>query len=100
MKQTILLSQKSARNLSGKTLEVKNAEEDRDDYDKYLVSDRRWKKIVGLLRMCAYINGRKEVNLSDCVIIPYCLWSTEIQVNEIFEIVADLIIPVYICAQY
>lgn len=78
-----------------KTLEVKNAEEDRDDYDKYLVSDRRWKKIVGLLRMCAYINGRKEVNLSDCVIIPYCLWSTEIQVNEIFEIVADLIIETF-----
>lgn len=74
-----------------KTLELKNREDDRADDDKYLISDRRWKKIVGLLRMCAYINGRTSVDLSDCVIIPYCLWSTETQETEIFDIVADLI---------
>lgn len=78
-----------------KTLALKNKEENRYDDDKYLISDRRWKKIVGLLRMCAYINGRTEVNLSDCVIIPYCLWSTEIQEAEIFNIIADLIVETF-----
>ena len=73
------------------SLEVKNQEENRDDDDKYLISDRRWKKIVGLLKMCAYLNDRSEINLSDCVIIPYCLWSTEIQEAEIFTIISDLI---------
>ena len=75
-----------------KTLVIKNKEEKRDDDDKYLVSDRRWKKIVGILKMSAYINGRTEIDLSDCTIIAYCLWSTETQEEEVFGIVADLLV--------
>ncbi len=39
------------------------------------VSDRRWKKIVRLLRTAAMLNGRAEVALTDCFIIGNALWN-------------------------
>lgn len=42
--------------------------------DPIYVSDRRWKKIGRLLRTSAHLNGRERVDLSDCFLIPYCIW--------------------------
>ena len=39
------------------------------------VSDRRWKKIVRLLRTSAYLNDRKEISLTDCFLITHCIWN-------------------------
>ena len=39
------------------------------------VSDRRWKKVAGAMRACAFLNGRSETNLSDLCLLPHCLWS-------------------------
>ena len=39
------------------------------------VSDRRWKKIVNLLRTSAFLNGRKKVGYSDLFIIEDAIWS-------------------------
>ena len=38
------------------------------------VSDRRWKKIVKLLRVAAWTNGRDEVTIWDCWLLQHCLW--------------------------
>ncbi|MEO1451521.1 MAG: AAA family ATPase, partial [Bacteroidota bacterium] len=39
------------------------------------IFDRRWKKLVRLLRTAAFMHGRKEVNLMDCFLAVHCLWS-------------------------
>jgi len=41
------------------------------------VSDRRWKKIVHLLRASALLHGRNEVQPLDCAIIRHCVWNAE-----------------------
>ncbi|MDR2797642.1 MAG: AAA family ATPase [Treponema sp.] len=37
-------------------------------------SDRRWRKILRLLRTSAFLNDRKQVDLMDCFLIKHCLW--------------------------
>lgn len=39
----------------------------------YFVSDFRWKKIVRILKTCAFLNGRNEVDLMDCSLIDYAI---------------------------
>ena len=39
------------------------------------VSDRRWKKIVNLLRTSAHLNGRKKVGYSDLFVLENTLWT-------------------------
>lgn len=39
------------------------------------VSDRRWVKIVQLLRVAAYTEGRTLVLWPDCWLLQHCLWS-------------------------
>lgn len=39
----------------------------------YYVSDSRWKKIVRILKTCAFLNGRSEVDLMDCSLIDYAI---------------------------
>ncbi|MDR2393639.1 MAG: AAA family ATPase [Treponema sp.] len=38
-------------------------------------SDRRWRKIVRLLRTSAFLNDRKQVDLMDCFLVKHCLWN-------------------------
>lgn len=71
-------------------LAVRNADKKRDDAEKYYVSDRRWKKIVNLLKASAYLNGRAEVDLMDLQLVEHCLWSTTNQRKEIGEILRDI----------
>lgn len=73
-------------------LEIKNYNKSlKEDDEPFLVSDRRWKKIVGLLKMSAFLNDRKEINLSDFEIVPYCIWSTEKQYEDGKKIVKNVI---------
>ena len=55
------------------------------------VFDRRWKKIVRLLRTCAFLNGRSQVDLMDCFLMVHCLWSHPGQLEAIREIVSGAI---------
>ena len=62
-----------------------------DLVDPPYVSDRRWKKIVGLLRVSAYLNGRDAVDLSDCLILNHMLWDKDEQILSVTKLVAQAI---------
>ncbi|MFO0680527.1 MAG: AAA family ATPase [Sandaracinus sp.] len=52
------------------------------------VSDRRWKKIVKLLRTVALVDGRDEVTRWDFWVVSHCVWTTPEQrpaVQEWYE---------------
>jgi MoxR-like ATPase len=45
------------------------------------ISDRRWKKIIRLLRASAFLNGRKEIDITDCFLIKNCIWNEEYEID-------------------
>lgn len=53
--------------------------------ERIAVSDRRWRKIVKLLQVTAWTNGRKRVSIWDCWVLQHCLWDTP----EVREAVYD-----------
>ncbi|TXB61461.1 AAA family ATPase [Phaeodactylibacter luteus] len=55
------------------------------------VHDRRWKKIVRLMRASAFLNGRSKVDLMDCFLMVHCLWGEPQQRDKIQEIVTEAI---------
>lgn len=57
----------------------------------FAIYDRRWKKIVRLLRTSAFLNERTKVDLMDCFLITHCLWNSPEQVETAQEIVAETI---------
>ena len=73
-----------------KILTKKNSEIT-DETEKYLVSDRRWKKIANLMRVSAYCNNRIETDVMDATLIADCIWSTEKQESEVQQILSDAI---------
>jgi MoxR-like ATPase len=68
-----------------------------DQYDQthetgqFRIYDRRWKKIIRLLRTSAFLNERPKVDLMDCFLMPHCLWSQPEQLEIAQEIVAETI---------
>lgn len=57
------------------------------DLTPIYVSDRRWKKIVSLLRTSAFLNGTDTIRFSDCTLLLYCLWDEVEQIPIIEKIV-------------
>lgn len=56
------------------------------------VSDRRWRKIVGILRTSALLNGRGEVDASDCFLLENLLWDKDDQIMSVRRLVAEVIV--------
>ena len=56
-----------------------------------LVNDRRWKKMIRLMRTSAFLNGRSRVDLMDCFLMKHCLWSKPDQQALIQDILSDAI---------
>jgi len=52
------------------------------------IYDRRWKKIIHLLRTSAFLNGRSKVDLMDCFLMEHCLWNRP----EHREVIQEMII--------
>ncbi len=50
------------------------------------VSDRRWLKIVRLLRVAAFSEDRDEVSLADCGLVAHCVWNKPEQRDRVFEL--------------
>ncbi len=57
----------------------------------FYISDRRWKKIIKILRTSSFLNGRKFVDLMDCFLIPYMLWDEPDQIQIVNIIVKESI---------
>lgn len=55
------------------------------------ISDRRWKKIVGLLRTSAYLNESATIRFTDCLLISGCLWDEITLLPVVEEIVQQSI---------
>lgn len=76
----ILLNIKSDIELHNQNLE---------DIDELIyISDRRYKNIAQLLKVCAYLNDRKEILPIDLALLEHCLWSNEkdkIIIKEILQ---------------
>ena len=77
-----------------KELTAQNAalsEEEKAAGEAFAIGDRRWKKIVRILKTSAFLNDRTEVDLMDCQLIEYCIWNTEKQQKKAREIVEKCI---------
>lgn len=66
-------------------VDVIGAEKHRSIY----VSDRRWKKIVGLMKASAFINGRQCVEYADMLMIYHCLWNEPDEIDGTRKIVVE-----------
>jgi MoxR-like ATPase len=66
-------------------------DKDGNKENQIYISDRRWRKIVRLLRTSAFLNDRKTVDLMDCFLIKDCLWNEEPQIETAKQIVHDTI---------
>jgi len=71
-------------------IELHNLEEENNE-KKIYVSDRRWRKIVQLMRTSAFLNDRKEVDLMDCFLIMHCIWNEEEQKDTMQRFVRESI---------
>ena len=93
---TVQLSEEARAVISAirKELTVQNetlSEEEKASGESFAIGDRRWKKIVRILKTSAFLNDRTEVDLMDCQLIEYCIWSTEKQQKKAREIVEKCI---------
>jgi MoxR-like ATPase len=55
------------------------------------VSDRRWKKIVKILKTSAFLNDRKVIDLMDCFLIAHTIWDEVEQIGVVKEFVSDAV---------
>jgi len=67
------------------------SEEEKAAGEAFAIGDRRWKKIVRILKTSAFLNDRTEVDLMDCQLIEYCIWGTEKQQKKARQIVETCI---------
>lgn len=59
---------------------------------KYYVSDRPWKKAVGVIRMSAYLNDRNEADISDLLLLAHMLWTEEGSIPFIRKILSETVV--------
>lgn len=65
------------------------------DHDVY-VSDRRWKKIIHLLKASAYVHGRAQIEPVDLFPLWHCLWSEPVEQEEVRKLVVRSLFATYI----
>lgn len=80
--------------LTRKASESKDKEKDEGGIDpaKFYISDRRWKKSIGVIRVSAYLNGRNTVDLSDLLLLRHMLWNDEDTIKVVEYILVEEIV--------
>jgi MoxR-like ATPase len=67
-------------------------EDNKENVEKQIyVSDRRWRKIVRLMRTSAFVNDREKIDLMDCFLIKHCIWNEESQTDTVWQFVSGAI---------
>ena len=64
---------------------------DEKQENQIYISDRRWRKIVRLLRTSAFLNDRKAVDLMDCFLIAHCIWNEPTQFAAVLQFTKDAV---------
>lgn len=54
------------------------------DHEIY-VSDRRWRKIIKLMRVSSFTNNQTEVTVYDAWLLPHCLWEKPEQLEGLIN---------------
>jgi MoxR-like ATPase len=60
-----------------------------DGKEGIYISDRRWRKIVRLLRTSAFLNERESIDLMDCFLISFCIWDEVEQLEFVKDLVTN-----------
>ena len=70
----------------------------RQDYNKIfaednheIISDRKLVKMVKLLKISAYLNGRNKVDFSDLMLLTNCLWNNPENIEKVTKLVLEAI---------
>lgn len=71
-------------------IDQNNKREENSEKQIY-ISDRRWRKIIRLLRTSAFLNDRNAVDLMDCFLIKDCLWNEIEQIQTVSQFVKEAI---------
>lgn len=50
-------------------------EKDDEGHMRFYISDRRWKKSFGLMQTSALLNGRRQIDMTDFILLIHCFWS-------------------------
>jgi len=68
-----------------------NKKDDNKGKNEIYISDRRWRKILRLMRTSAFLNDRKEVDLMDCFLIMHCIWNEKEQKDTVWPVVSEAV---------
>ncbi len=60
--------------------------------NNYYVSDRKFKNMLGILKVGAFVNGRSEIITEDLFILPYMIWEKPEEFSVIKEDIESIII--------
>ena len=70
----------------------------RQDYNKIfaednheIISDRKLVKMVKLLKISAYLNGRDKVDFSDLMLLTNCLWNNPENIEKVTKLVLEAV---------
>lgn len=70
----------------------------RQDYNKIfaednheIISDRKLVKMVKLLKISAYLNGRDKVDFSDLMLLTNCLWNNPENLEKVTKLVLEVV---------
>lgn len=70
----------------------------RQDYNKIfaednheIISDRKLVKMVKLLKISAYLNGRNKVDFSDLMLLTNCLWNNPENIEKVTKLVLEAV---------
>jgi len=70
----------------------------RQDYNKIfaednheIISDRKLVKMVKLLKISAYLNGRDKVDFSDLMLLINCLWNNPENIEKVTKLVLEAV---------
>ena len=70
----------------------------RQDYNKIfaedsheIISDRKLVKMVKLLKVSAYLNGRDKVDFSDLMLLTNCLWNNPENIEKVTKLVLEAV---------
>jgi len=65
---------------------------DSEDTESIQISDRRWKKIVGVLRVAAAANGKKKVDRTMLLLLQHMLWDVPDQKEALRTLIIELVV--------